>query len=99
MLKENAHKDVGKWREAAMRITKHDECYIVELSDRSAWRIWPADMADTLQWLPVTEIEVRKIDDKTCSHALINRSDGSQVRVTRANKEWPVDEIRHSLVS
>ena len=82
-----------------MRITKHDKCYIVELSDSSAWRIWPADMADTLQWLPATEIEVRKIDDKTCSHALINRSDGSQVRVIRANREWPVDAIRRSLVS
>jgi hypothetical protein len=34
-----------------MRITKHDKSYIVELSDSSAWRIWPADMADTLQWL------------------------------------------------
>ena len=81
-----------------MRITKHDECFIVELSDYSAWRIWPADLSDTLQWLPATEIEVRKIDDKTCSHALINRSDGSHVRVIRANREWPVDKIRQSLV-
>jgi hypothetical protein len=81
-----------------MRITKHAECYIVELSDSSGWRIWPADMADTLQWLPTTEIEVRKIDDRTCSHALINGSDGSQVRVIRANSGWPVDEIRQSLV-
>ena len=47
-----------------MRITKHDKCYIVELSDSSAWRIWPADMVDTLQWLPTTEVDVRKIDDK-----------------------------------
>jgi len=55
-------------------------------------------LGDTLQWLPTTEIEVRKIDDKTCSHALINRSDGSQVRVIRAHREWPVDKIRQSLV-
>ena len=81
-----------------MWITKHDECYIVELSDRSAWRIWPADMVDTSQWLPTTEIEVTKIDDRTCSHVLINRSDGSQVRVIRANRKWPVDEIGESLV-
>jgi hypothetical protein len=81
-----------------MRITKHDKCYIVELSDSSAWRIWPADMVDTLQWLPTTEIEVTKIDDRTCSHVLINRSDGSQVRVIRANRKWPVDEIGPSLV-
>jgi len=47
-----------------MRITKHDHCSIVELSDGSPWRIWPADMADTLQWLPTTEVDVRKIDDK-----------------------------------
>jgi hypothetical protein len=31
-----------------MRITKHDKSYIVELSDSSVWRIWPAE-ADTLQ--------------------------------------------------
>jgi hypothetical protein len=80
-----------------MRITKHDESYIVELSDTSAWRIWPADMADTLQWLPTTEIDVRKINDEACSHAIINRSDGSQVRVIKANRKWSVDEIRRSL--
>jgi hypothetical protein len=80
-----------------MRITKHDDCYIVHLSDGSAWRIWPADMADTLQWLPTTEIDVRKIEDETCSHALINRSDGSHVRVIRSHREWRVDEVRQSL--
>ena len=30
-----------------MRITEHEKSYIVELSDRSAWGIWPADMTDT----------------------------------------------------
>jgi hypothetical protein len=80
-----------------MRITKHEKSYIVELSDRSAWRIWPADMADTLQWLPTTEIGVRKIDDEMCSHALINGSDGSQVRVIRANRTWEVGEVWRSL--
>ena len=80
-----------------MRITKQDHCSIVELSDGSPWRIWPADMADTLQWLPTTEVDVRKIDDKNCSHVLINRSDGSQVRVTSANRQWPLDEIRGTL--
>jgi hypothetical protein len=81
----------------AMRITKHEKSYIVELSDRSAWRIWPVDMADTLQWLPTTEIAVRKIDDSTCSHALINASDGSRVRVIEASGKWHVDEVRRSL--
>ena len=76
-----------------MRITKHEKSYIVELSDRSAWRIWPADMADTLQWLPTTEIKIRKIDDETCSHALINQSDGSRVRVIEACRIWRVDEV------
>ena len=81
-----------------MRITKHEKSYIVELSDRSTWRIWPADMADTLQWLPTTEIGVRKIDDEKCSHVLINWSDGSQVRVVEANRKWEVSEVCRSLV-
>ena len=55
-----------------MRITQHEKSYIVELSDRSVWRIWPADMADTLQWLLTTEINITNIDDEVCSHALIN---------------------------
>jgi hypothetical protein len=80
-----------------MRITKHEKSYIVELSDRSAWRIWPADMADTLQWLPTTEINIRKIDDEACSHALINESDGSRVRAIEANRKWRLDEVRRSL--
>ena len=80
-----------------MRITKHDKSYIVELSDGSAWRVWPADMADTLQWLSTTEIDVMKIDDENCSHALINRSDGSQVRVIKANRKWSVDEVQQPL--
>jgi hypothetical protein len=80
-----------------MRITKHDKSYIVELSDSSVWRIWPADMADTLQWLPATEIDVRKIDDEICSHALVNRSDGSRVRVVKANRKWRAHEVRRAL--
>ena len=80
-----------------MRIMRHDKSYIVELSDRSMWRIWPADLANTLQWLPTTEIDVRKIDDETCSHALVNRSDGSHVRVINANKQWRVSDVHKSL--
>ena len=80
-----------------MRITKHEKSYIVELSDGSVWRIWPADLAKTLRWLPTTEIDVRKIDDETCSHALINRSDGSQVRVIKANRKWSLDDAREAL--
>ena len=80
-----------------MRITKHEKSYIVELSDHSAWRIWPADMTDTLQWLPTTEIKIRKIDDEACSHALINQSDGSRVRVIEAYRKWHLHEVRRLL--
>ena len=76
---------------------KAREELIVELSDRSAWRIWPADMALTLQWLPTTEIKIRKIDDEACSHALINQSDGSRVRVIEAYRKWHVYQVRRSL--
>jgi hypothetical protein len=75
-------------QEAMMRIAEHSKSYIVVLSDASAWRIWRADMADTLQWLPSSEIDVVKLDDETCSHALVNRSDGSHVRVIKAHKKW-----------
>lgn len=80
-----------------MQIIKHDESHIVELSDGSVWRIWPADIAITLQWLPTTEIDVVKIEDDACSHALVNRLDGSCVRVIEANRKWRVDEVREPL--
>ena len=80
-----------------MRITKHEKSYIVELSDRSAWRIWPGDMPYTLRWFPTTEIDIRKIDDETCSHALVNRADGSHVRVIKSNQKWTVQEVYRSL--
>jgi hypothetical protein len=96
-INKKSRKGDGASAGGMMRITKHDKSYLVELSDGSAWRVWPADMADTLQWLPTTEIDVMKIEDETCSHALINRSDGSQVRVIKANRKWSVDEVEQPL--
>src|SRR6266436_9331505 len=72
-------------RRSAMQIKKHDRSHMVELRDGSAWRIWPGDIPKTLQWLPTTEIDVADIEDEICSHALVDRSNGSRVRVIRAS--------------
>jgi len=76
-----------------MQITRHDRSDIVELNDGSAWRIWPADATDTLNWLSTTKIDVADVDDEICSHALVNRSDGSRVRVIPASEGWPIDDV------
>ena len=70
-----------------MRIKQDDRSHIVELRDGSAWRIWPGDIAKTLQRLPTTEIDIAEIEDEICSHALIDRSDGSLVRVISASAD------------
>jgi hypothetical protein len=62
---------------------------MVELRDGSAWRIWPGDIPKTLQWLPTTEIDVADIEDEICSHGLVDRSNGSRVRVISASAHWP----------
>ena len=80
-----------------MQITRHDKSYIVELEDGSRWRVWPADIAATLQWLPTTEFEVLAIDDEFCSHALINQTYGSQVGVIKAEADWPAERARRHL--
>jgi len=80
-----------------MRITKHDKSYVVELEDGSSWRVWPGDIAATLQWLPTADIEVAASDDEFCSHVLIDRTTGSRVRVIEASKDWPVGKVRQSL--
>jgi len=38
-----------------------------------------------------------KVEHNVCSHALVNRADGSQVRVISANINWPVKEVRRTL--
>jgi hypothetical protein len=86
-------------RGADMRIKRHDKSDIVELGNGSRWRIWPGDLSQTLQWLPTTELEIAAIDDEFCSHALVNRSDESRVRVIEAGESWPVEQVRRSLKS
>jgi hypothetical protein len=78
-----------------MRIEQHD---IVELEDGSSWQIWPGDIATTLEWLPTTELQILAIDDELCSHALIDQEGGSRVRVIAASAEWPLAEVRQSLL-
>ena len=80
-----------------MLIAKHDRSHIVELEDGSRWRIWPGDIARTLQWLPTTELQVLAIDDEFCSHALINQTDGSRVGVIKAEADWPAEQVRRHL--
>jgi hypothetical protein len=80
-----------------MLIKKHDKSRIVELEDGSLWRIWPGDIALTLSWLPTTDLHVSEISDDFCSHALIDQTDGSRVRVIEASKDWPVDQVRRSM--
>src|SRR5262245_26442672 len=81
----------------AMQIEKHDKSYIVKLEDGSSWRIWPGDIALTLGWSPTTVLEVSQIDDEFSSHALVDKIDGSRVRVIEASKAWPAQQVRQSL--
>ena len=78
-------------------IKKHDKSDIVELEDGSLWRIWPGDVALTLNWLPTTDLLISEIGDEFCSHALIDQTDGSRVRVIEASGDWPVDRVRRSM--
>jgi hypothetical protein len=70
---------------------------LVELKDGSRWRIWPGDIAATLQWSPTTELEVMAIDDEFCSHALIDPSNGSRVGVIKEDANWPAEKVRQYL--
>ena len=85
-----------------MLIKQHDKSRIVELEDGSLWRIWPGDLALTLNWLPTTDLRVSdlrvsEISDEFCSHALIDQADGSRVRVIKASKDWPVEQVQRFM--
>jgi hypothetical protein len=38
-----------------------------------------------------------KVEHDVCSHALVNRTDGSRVRVISASINWPVKAVRRTL--
>jgi hypothetical protein len=80
-----------------MLIVTHDKSHIVELEDGSRWRIWPGDLAATLQWLPTTELQVVAVDDECCSHVLVSQTDGTRVRVITADAHWPAEAVRQHL--
>jgi hypothetical protein len=82
-----------------MWIRRHDPSYIVELSDDSAWRTWPADIAKTLLWLPTIDIEIVEIEHEICSHALADCRSGLLVRAIPANVGWPIRDVLHALAA
>ncbi len=79
-----------------MRIEEHDKSHIVQLEDGSRWRIWPGDLAKTLNWTPDTKLTVVAVDDPMCSHALVDEQ-GVQVLVTDAGETWRVGDVAHAM--
>jgi hypothetical protein len=81
----------------ALSIKRHDTSDVVELSDGSTWRIWPADVAATLGWLPTTRLKVVAVDHVLCSHALVSQADGMKVKAKDGRDPWPAHPVRQAL--
>ena len=80
-----------------MLIRQHSEPHIVELENGSAWRIWPGDLASTLEWMPGTQLTVTEIEDEFCTHALIDQAEGTRVRVIAATERWPPEVVAERI--
>jgi len=80
-----------------MKIRKHAESHLVGLEDGSEWQIYPADFDLTLGWLSTTELDVVEAVDEISSHELVDREDGTRVRVLPVGQKWPIGEVKHSL--
>ena len=80
-----------------MQIKAHQRSEIVELSDGTAWRIWPGDLSVTLQWRPTAELDLVRVEDRICTHVLVDRADGARVRVIAANADWPAETVKQVL--
>jgi hypothetical protein len=78
-----------------MLIQKHDKSYVVELSDGSGWRIWPGDLAATLNWRSTTNIDVVEIQDEISIYALVDRERGLSVHVIGSSSHWPLEAMQH----
>jgi hypothetical protein len=71
-----------------LRIERHNTSDVVQLSDGSRWRIFPADVP-TLGWSSSTELDISGAEDELWSHVLISRRDNSRVRVITVSENWP----------
>jgi hypothetical protein len=80
-----------------MKIRKHSESHLVELDDGSTWRIFPGDLDMTLNWQPDTELKLERIADDASSHALVNQSDNSRVRVLPLQENWSLKDVKDML--
>ncbi len=80
-----------------VRISRHDTSDIVELSDGSRWRIFPADVPATLQWSSSTEFDISAASGELWSHVLLNREEPAKVRVVAATEHWPKEKLRQAL--
>jgi hypothetical protein len=80
-----------------MKIIKHAESHIVGLEDGSQWQIYPGDLDLTLGWLPTTELDIVERVNEISSHELVDKAEGTRVRVLPAGQEWPVSEVKDSL--
>jgi hypothetical protein len=80
-----------------VRIERHDTSDVVQLTDGSRWRIFPADVPVTLGWSSSTEFDISTADDELWSHVLVSRGDNSRVRVISVSENWPRHKLRQSL--
>ncbi|KJC51786.1 hypothetical protein [Bradyrhizobium sp. LTSP857] len=82
-----------------MKIRVHAESHVVELDDGSRWQIFAGDLATTLSWKPETDLHLEPSGDRVSSHALVNATDQSRVRVIAAGETWPAGEVNEVLKS
>jgi hypothetical protein len=80
-----------------LKIRTHSESHIVELDDGTKWRVFPGDLAMTLNWQPDSDLNIVRIVDDVASHALVSATDNSRVRVITASEDWPVGDIKETL--
>jgi hypothetical protein len=80
-----------------MKIRKHSESHLVELDDGSSWRVYPGDLDVTLNWQPNTELKLIRIVDDASSHALVNETDNTTVRVLPLDENWSAKEVKDAL--
>ncbi|MGA2287892.1 hypothetical protein [Bradyrhizobium sp.] len=80
-----------------MKIRRHSESHLVELDDGSKWQIFPGDLSVTLNWQPDTVLNLVRIVDDASSHALVNETDNTRVRVLPLHENWSVKDVRDIL--
>jgi hypothetical protein len=66
---------------------------ILELTDGSKWRVWPAHAQRSLAWSPGCSIDVYEFEKYLCTHSIYHVASKRAVGAIRFPRKWTLKDV------